>query len=224
MAEEGFGAELKHAYGADHWRLVTRVYYQRLEADTPNPIYGKRCEMDTLGGSITGFYPRPFGWDRWTANATVAVNDGDSNINFYDTGLWLVSAGMARLEGNRITLPGKDGRPALMRLPEINFIDDKTGKPVGINMYIGKRPVAAFGNSDGDRQMLEWTAAGEGARLTGLVYHDDEKREYAYGPAGGLPNSPFGTFSQATMDEAKKAGWLVISMKNDWARIFAFDE
>lgn len=118
----------------------------------------------------------------------------------------------------------KDGKPVLMRLPEINFIDDKTGKPVGINMYIGKRPVASFGNSDGDRQMLEWTGAGSGARLMGLVYHDDAKREYAYGPAGGLPDAHVGTFSQATMDEAKKSGWHVISMKNDWARVFAFDQ
>ncbi len=117
----------------------------------------------------------------------------------------------------------KNGKPELMRLPEINFIDDKTGKPVGINMYIGRRPVAAFGNSNGDVQMLEWTGGGDGARLMMLVFHDDDKREYAYGPANGLPNSPFGTFSQSTMDEAKKNGWVVISMKNDWARVFAFD-
>jgi hypothetical protein len=117
-----------------------------------------------------------------------------------------------------------DGKPELLRLPEINFIDDKAGKPVGINMYIGKRPVAAFGNSDGDRQMLQWAGAGDGARLMGLVYHDDAEREYAYGPAGGLPPSPFGTLSQSTLDEAKKSGWQIISMKNDWARIFAFDE
>ncbi|MEZ5573050.1 MAG: HAD family hydrolase [Halioglobus sp.] len=118
----------------------------------------------------------------------------------------------------------KDGKPVLMRLPEINFIDDKAGKPVGINMFIGKRPIAAFGNSDGDLQMLEWTNAGDGARLMGLVLHDDDKREYAYGPAGGLPASSFGTFSQSTMDEARKNGWLIISMKDDWARIFTFDE
>lgn len=72
--------------------------------------------------------------------------------------------------------------------------------------------------------MAEWTAAGEGARLMMLVSHDDAEREYAYGPANGLPASPFGTFSQATMDEARKRGWVVISMKNDWGRIFAFDE
>ena len=117
-----------------------------------------------------------------------------------------------------------NGKPELVRLPEINFVDDKAGKPVGINMFIGKRPVAAFGNSDGDRQMLEWTDAGDGNRLMGLVYHDDAEREYAYGPAGGLPNTPFGALSQSTVDEAKKNGWLVISMKKDWARVFSFDE
>jgi len=117
----------------------------------------------------------------------------------------------------------KDGKPVLVRLPEINFIDDKAGKPVGINQFIGRRPVAAFGNSDGDLQMLQWTAAGAGKRLMMLVLHDDAEREYAYGPANGLPNTPFGTFSQSTMDEAKKSGWVVISMKNDWAQIFPSD-
>jgi phosphoglycolate phosphatase-like HAD superfamily hydrolase len=118
----------------------------------------------------------------------------------------------------------KDGKPVLMRLPKIHFIDDKTGKPVGINMFIGRRPVAAFGNSDGDRQMLEWTGAGDGARLMMLVFHDDARREYAYGPANGLPDTKFGTFSQSLMDEAKKNGWVVISMKDDWKRIFAFEQ
>ena len=114
----------------------------------------------------------------------------------------------------------KDGKPVLMRLPAIDFIDDKAGKPVGINKFIGRRPIAAFGNSDGDRQMLEWTGAGGGARLMMLVFHDDAKREYAYGPANGLPNTKFGTFSQSLMDEAKKKGWSVISMKNDWKQVF----
>jgi len=117
----------------------------------------------------------------------------------------------------------KDGKPVLMRLPKIHFIDDKAGKPVGINQFIGRRPVAAFGNSDGDRQMLEWTGAGDGARLMMLVFHDDAKREYAYGPANGLPDTKFGTFSQSMMDEANKNGWVVISMKDDWKRIFAFE-
>jgi phosphoserine phosphatase len=115
----------------------------------------------------------------------------------------------------------QDGRPVLMRLPKVHFIDDKAGKPVGINEFIGRRPVAAFGNSDGDRQMLEWTGAGDGARLMMLVFHDDAEREYAYGPANGLPDTKFGHFSQSLMDAAKKKGWVVISMKDDWKRIFA---
>ncbi len=118
----------------------------------------------------------------------------------------------------------KDGKPVLMRLPEVDFIDDKTGKPVGINKFIGRRPIAAFGNSAGDREMLEWTGAGGGARLMMLVLHDDETREYAYGPAKGLPDTKFGAFPQSLMDEAKDKGWEVISMKDDWGRIFSFDE
>ena len=115
----------------------------------------------------------------------------------------------------------KDGKPVLMRLPKIDFIDDKAGKPVGINKFIGRRPIAAFGNSSGDREMLEWTGAGSGSRLMMLVFHDDAEREYAYGPANGLPDTKFGTFPQSLMDEAKKKGWVVISMKNDWKTIFS---
>ena len=111
------------------------------------------------------------------------------------------------------------GKPVLIRLPEINFIDDKTGKPVGINAHIGRRPVAAFGNSDGDQQMLEWTQAGSGARLMMLVYHDDAAREWAYGA-----ESKIGTFSDALMSEAKKNGWTIISMQKDWKRIFPFEK
>ena len=118
----------------------------------------------------------------------------------------------------------KDGKPELLRLPKVFFIDDHDGKAIGINLFIGKRPYAAFGNSDGDREMLEWTGAGEGARLRMLVYHDDPQREYAYGPAGGMPDTKVGTFSQSLQDEAKARGWTVISMKNDWKRIFAFAE
>ncbi|TMP93221.1 MAG: haloacid dehalogenase-like hydrolase [Verrucomicrobia bacterium] len=112
----------------------------------------------------------------------------------------------------------RDGKPVLMRLPEMNFIDDKAGKPVGINEHIGRRPIAAFGNSDGDQQMLEWTQAGSGARLMMLVHHDDAAREFAYGA-----ESKIGTFSDALMVEAKKDGWTVISMKDDWKTIFAFE-
>jgi hypothetical protein len=112
----------------------------------------------------------------------------------------------------------RDGKPVLMRLPEMNFIDDKTGKPVGINSHIGRRPIAAFGNSDGDQQMLEWTQAGSDARLMMLVHHDDAVREFAYGA-----ESKIGTFSDALMAEAKKNGWTVISMKDDWKVIFPFE-
>ncbi|MCL4790652.1 MAG: haloacid dehalogenase-like hydrolase [Gammaproteobacteria bacterium] len=117
-----------------------------------------------------------------------------------------------------------DGKPVLMRLAEIDFINDKAGKPEGINKFIGQRPIAAFGNSAGDREMLEWTTAGDGARLGMLVLHDDATREYAYGPARGLPNTPFGTFPQALADEAGKKGWVVISMKDDWKKVFTFEK
>ncbi len=111
------------------------------------------------------------------------------------------------------------GKPALVRRPEIDLIDDKAGKPVGINLHIGRRPIAAFGNSDGDRQMLEWTAAGSGGRLMMLVHHDDSVREFAYGA-----NSHIGTFSDSLKDEAEKSGWTVISMKADWKKIFPFEK
>ncbi len=117
----------------------------------------------------------------------------------------------------------RDGVPTLINEPALFFNDDKGGKPVGINMVIGRRPQASFGNSDGDQQMLEWTTGGSGARLGMLVLHDDAQREFAYGPAAGLPASQVGTFTQATYDEAKKRGWTVISIKNDWQRVFAFE-
>jgi hypothetical protein len=112
----------------------------------------------------------------------------------------------------------RDGQPVLIRLPELSFIDDQAGKPVGIEAHIGRRPIAAFGNSDGDREMLEWTQAGRGPRLLMLVHHDDAEREWAYGP-----ESKIGTFSDSLMAEANKGGWTVISMKNDWKRIFPFE-
>jgi phosphoserine phosphatase len=117
----------------------------------------------------------------------------------------------------------KDGKPVLTKEPKLLLNDDNAGKPQGIYLMIGHRPAAAFGNSIGDRQMLEYTGGGDGARLTMLVLHDDAQREYAYGPAQGLPDTKVGTFTQALYDEAKKKGWTVISMKNDWKRIFSFE-
>jgi phosphoglycolate phosphatase-like HAD superfamily hydrolase len=117
----------------------------------------------------------------------------------------------------------KNGKPFLTKEPKLLLNDDKAGKPEGIHLMIGRRPRAAFGNSDGDREMLEYTGAGDGARLMMLVLHDDAQREYAYGPARGLPDTKVGAFGQALDVEAKKNGWTVISMKSDWKRIFPFD-
>jgi phosphoglycolate phosphatase-like HAD superfamily hydrolase len=116
----------------------------------------------------------------------------------------------------------KDGKPFLTKEPKLLLNDNNAGKPEGIHLMIGRRPVAAFGNSTGDQQMLEYTKAGAGARLAMLVLHDDKIREYAYGPAQGLPDTKVGTFPQALYDKAQKEGWIVISMKNDWKQIFAF--
>jgi phosphoglycolate phosphatase-like HAD superfamily hydrolase len=118
----------------------------------------------------------------------------------------------------------KSGKPFLTKEPKLLLNDNNAGKPEGIHLMIGRRPFAAFGNSTGDRQMLEYTTAGEGVRLGTLLLHDDARREYAYGPAQGLPDSRVGTFTQALYDEAKRRGWVVISMKDDWKRLFPFDE
>ncbi len=118
---------------------------------------------------------------------------------------------------------GADGKTVLMREPKLLLYDDHAGKPEGIHLVIGRRPSLAFGNSTGDREMLEYAKAGEGARLSMIVLHDDGAREYAYGPAQGLPDSKVGTFPQELYDQATKDGWIVVSMKNDWKRIFAFE-
>jgi hypothetical protein len=109
-----------------------------------------------------------------------------------------------------------DGVPVLTRLPELNFMDDNVGKPVAINMHIGRRPIAAFGNSDGDLQMLQWTTAGKGSRFGLLVHHTDDVREFAYDA------SSMGKLDLALTEAAAK-GWTVVDMKNDWNRVFAFE-
>jgi hypothetical protein len=104
-----------------------------------------------------------------------------------------------------------------VKIPELNFIDDKAGKPVGINLHIGRRPIAAFGNSDGDLQMLQWTTAGEGPRLGVIVHHTDAEREWAYDR-----KSHVGKLDQA-LDEAPDRGWVVVDMKSDWEVIYPND-
>jgi hypothetical protein len=111
----------------------------------------------------------------------------------------------------------RNGTPVLARLPEINFIDDKAGKPVGIHYHIGSRPIAAFGNSDGDFQMLEWTTSGPGLRFGMIVHHDDAKREWAYDRKSSIGKLDRG------LDEAPKRGWVVVSMQRDWKVIFPFE-
>ena len=112
----------------------------------------------------------------------------------------------------------RDGQPVLVRLPEIDFIDDKAGKPVGIQQHIGRRPIAAFGNSDGDLQMLQWTAAGRGLRFCLYVHHTDAVREWAYDRESHIGRLDKG------LDEAKARGWTVVSMKDDWKVIFPFEK
>jgi hypothetical protein len=111
----------------------------------------------------------------------------------------------------------RDGQPVLVRLPELNFIDDGAGKPVGIQMHIGRRPIAAFGNSDGDLQMLQWTAAGSGPRFCLYVHHTDAEREWAYDRQSSIGRLDKG------LDEARAKGWTIVSMKDDWKRVFAFE-
>jgi hypothetical protein len=108
----------------------------------------------------------------------------------------------------------RDGKPVIVRLPELNFIDDKAGKPVGIQQHIGRRPIMAFGNSDGDFQMLEWTTSGEGLRFGLIVHHDDVEREWAYDR-----ESHIGKLDQG-LDEGAKRGWTILSMKGAWGTVF----
>jgi phosphoserine phosphatase len=112
---------------------------------------------------------------------------------------------------------GADGKPVLMKEAKVEFIDDHEGKPSGINRFIGRRPIFAFGNSDGDHQMLQWTEAGSGARFMGIVHHTDAEREYAYDR-----QSHIGRLDKA-LDEGQSRGWTIVDMKRDWKGVFAFE-
>ena len=115
------------------------------------------------------------------------------------------------------------GQAVLMRPPKLLLYYDAAGKPQEVYLFLGRPPRAAFGNSTGDQQMLEYAQSGGGARLMALVLHDDDKREYAYGPDSAQTDSKFGAFTQALHDKAKAKGWIVVSMKSDWKRIFTFE-
>jgi hypothetical protein len=117
----------------------------------------------------------------------------------------------------KLSFEMRDGKPVLVKLPELNFNDDKAGKPVEIQMHIGRRPIFSFGNSDGDLQMLQWTAAGSGARFMGLVHHTDAEREWAYDRTSAV-----GRLDKA-LDEAKANSWTLASIKDDWKCVFAFE-
>ncbi|QLG47509.1 HAD family hydrolase [Natrinema halophilum] len=118
----------------------------------------------------------------------------------------------------------RDSEPVLVKLPEVDFVDDEAGKPIGIHKFIGRRPIAAFGNYVGDRQMLEWTEAGDGPRLLLLVNHDDAKREYAYSMDEDLTGETSDESSQPFIDVAEEKGWVVVSMKDDWEYVFPFEQ
>ncbi len=116
--------------------------------------------------------------------------------------------------GIKTRYESREGKPAIVRLPELDFIDDQAGKPVGIHKFIGRRPIAAFGNSDGDFEMLEWTTSGPGPRLGLIVHHDDAEREWAYDR-----DSPFGRLARG-LDQAPARGWIVAGIRKDWKRVF----
>ena len=114
----------------------------------------------------------------------------------------------------KLSFEYRDGIPVILRQPEIDFVDDKSGKPIGIHRFIGRRPIAAFGNSDGDLQMLQWTVAGPGARLAAIVHHTDAEREWAYDRESHVGRL------DAALDEAERNGWVIVDMQRDWEEIF----
>jgi phosphoserine phosphatase len=152
----------------------------------------------------------------------IVTGGGQAFVRAYAASVYGV--GPAQVIGSTLETGYKydaEGQGELIREPKLDLNNNNSGKAEDIYLFTGLRPQAAFGNSTGDREMLEWTTAGDGKRLGMLVLHDDAEREYAYGPANGLPDTKVGTFPQALADEAKAKGWIVISMKNDWKTIFS---
>lgn len=149
----------------------------------------------------------------------IVSGGGQEFIRTYSEKIYRIPPQQIIGSAGKVKYEYQKGSPELLKLPEVLFIDDKNGKPEAINLFIGKLPVAAFGNSDGDKQMLEWSQSNKGKSLQLLVHHDDSAREYKYDT-----DSKIGTFSQSLMEEANKKGWIIVSMKNDWKKIFSSDE
>ncbi len=147
----------------------------------------------------------------------IVTGGGQAFVRTFGAGLRHSARAGDRL-GAQASVHAQDGKAVMLRLPTLLLLDDEDGKPEDIELFIGRKPLAAFGNSDGDRQMLEWTQSGPGLRLKMLVHHDDDQREYSYGA-----KSTIGTFSDSLMAEAHDRGWNVISMKNEWKRVFPFE-
>lgn len=149
----------------------------------------------------------------------IVSGGGQEFIRTYSKNVYGIPSEQIIGSAGKVKYEYDNGKPKLLKLPEVLFIDDKNGKPEAINLFIGKLPVAAFGNSDGDRQMLEWSQSTKGKSFQLLVHHDDPVREYKYDT-----DSKIGTFSKTLMEEANKKGWVIVSMKNDWKKIFSFDD
>lgn len=203
---------------ATHAGMTTEEFNQTVKdwiATAKHPIYKRPCtEMVYQPVLELVAYLRANGFKTF-----IVSGGGTEFMRPWTEAVYGVPPEQVVCSSGKIKYEMRDGQPVLVKLPEIDFIDDKDGKPVGIQEHIGRRPICAFGNSDGDRQMLEWTGAGSGARLMMLVHHDDAKREFSYSA-----ESKIGTFSDALMAEAKDKKWTVISMKDDWKQIFAFEK
>jgi hypothetical protein len=217
-ADRGFDARCSRR--CTTWPTVRdrKLVVNPTEADLVRLIFRRFLDLGSALLLIRELNAQGYRTKTWTTRA--GTGGGQEFVRIYSDQVYGVP--VEQVVGSSIATKyeAQDGRPVLMREPKVFFVDDKAGKAVGINLFIGKRPYAAFGNSTGDREMLEWTGAGPGARLMMLVLHDDAAREYAYGPANGLPDTRVGTFSQGLADEAKQRGWVVISIKNDWKTIF----
>jgi hypothetical protein len=218
LSDEEWG----HIYGATHSGMTIATFLkiaQEWLATAKHPRFQRLyTELAYLPMLEAMKYLRAHGFTTY-----IVTGGGQEFVRAYAQRIYEVPP--EQVVGSSITtkFEYRKGQATLLRLPQVFFIDDHGGKAIGINLFIGKRPLIAFGNSNGDREMLEWTTA-KNAHLGLLVLHDDPRREYAYGPAESLPATTVGTFPQALFDEAQKQGWVIISMKQDWKKIFAWEE